>query len=433
MSDKITQEIMNKLTDLVTKRYVESRDFNGFCVSDLLDSSFNITENTIRTLILSLLRNDKISLAFSSIQHVNPHIKAFPALSNSEQEKHLSSCPLDQICLYPTPQVLSDFVDVSKYLNLPYTKELMLGVGQLEGRFFKLEVLDRYYKDPRYEVWDDGTSGNISTKNKHIENGSCQKNDQISLDFGCGYSNDENKNRLILAFPIYLHRLTSNHQLHWYSHKLANGLFDSDFMARSYKGEFTENTSIYDALLQQLREINSICKIIGEPPFFKKTFEDGVPDNQYGPLKRATLKEYRSFAVVLRKVILDNANVAFFKKHISIIESGIDKHGKKITKNKSTTRLLREWFNAIKYRPATDEVIPSIIEPLEALHRERCAESHNLYEDEYGNEWHEKHKTLITKIYYSLEGFRLVLSSHPLAKKANYKAPYWIEEMKIKY
>lgn len=429
---ELIAQILEKALDLILNKYLESRDFNGLPASHFL-SEPEVAEDTVRSLVAALLESKNVIIRFSG----NPHIKAFSEVPKLEEQKQaIIDSSLDQLCLYPSPDILKKKANILPYHDRPYTKALVLGCGQLDQHFFKAEVLERYAKNPLYEVSDDGTSGKINTRSEVFENDQFSEEfseeDEVYLDYGSGYSNDESKQRLIVVFPRYLHNLSSTHQLHWYSHRTSPGLIDSDFAARSYQGEFTQNISVYEAILLQIREINKICTMIGAPSLFKNTFYDGVPDPSYGPMKRSTLRESRVFALSLRKIVLDNINKDFFKNRLNINEVGTDENGKKIEKYKSETRLLQEWFKAIRYRPASEEVIPSIVDPLKELSSARGAEAHTIYEDKLDKKYLEDHRKLITSVYHALDGLRVVLSTHPNVK-GKYSGPEELESLKIKY
>lgn len=424
--DNLESVILEKALDLVVKRYLDSGDFNGLPASTFC-SEPEVSEDTARIIISALFNSSSIVVQYTG----NPHIKAFSnAPTSDEQIKAISESSLNHLCLYPSPSILKDRVDASQLHDRPYTKMLMLGCGQLDALFFNSEVLERYTANPVFEVFDDGTSGSITTKSTHSTN---EIDDYVYLKaFGHGYSKDAVRQHLIVSYPCYLRNLPPKHQMHWCSHQISAGLIDSDFLARSYHGEFTENISVYEAILQQIREINTICEMMNEPPLFKETFENGVPDPDYGPMKRSTLRAYRGFALSLTKVVLENVNKDFFKRLFNINETGTDANGKKIEKYKSIPRLFNEWFEAIYYRAADDNVIPSIIDPLKNLNSVRGQEAHVVYENELDDKWLDEQKKLVTSIYNALDGLRLILSTYPKVN-GRYSGPEVLEKVKIKY
>lgn len=418
--------VLKKGLELVVKHYLNSRDFNGLPASTFC-SEPEVSEDTARTIIMALFKNGSIVVQYAG----NPHIKAFSNTPTADDQiKAIAESSLDYLCLYPSPSVLKDRVAASQLHDRPYTKMLMLGCGQLDALFFNSEVLERYTANPAFEVFDDGTSGSITTRSAHSSNGI---DDYVYLKaFGHGYSKTVVKQHLIVSYPCYLRNLPPKHQMHWCSHQISEGLIDSDFLARSYHGEFTENISVYEAILQQIREINTICEMMNEPPLFKKVFENGVPDSNYGPMRKPTLRAYRGFALSLTKVVLDNVNKDFFKRLLSINETGTNASGEKVEKYKSIPRLLNEWFDVIHYRAADGNVIPSIIDPLKNLNSVRGQEAHAVYKDELDDKWLDEQKKLVTSIYNALDGLRLILSTHPKIK-GRYSGPEVLEKVKIKY
>jgi len=69
------------------------------------------------------------------------------------------------ICVYPSPASTSTVISQT-YDDRPYTKRLALVEAQLVPVFFELIVLERYFRDPRFECWFGDSNGNISIGDK---------------------------------------------------------------------------------------------------------------------------------------------------------------------------------------------------------------------------------------------------------------------------
>ncbi len=96
-----------------------------------------------------MIRVRKVDAAFES-HCVNPHIKRLPDMSVEGQVKGLKLEEPNGICLYPTAEVVAANSELRHYDILPYTRRLALAEAELTPIFFELNVLERYFRDPRY-------------------------------------------------------------------------------------------------------------------------------------------------------------------------------------------------------------------------------------------------------------------------------------------
>jgi len=105
---------MNKdLVKFIAKHYIESGDFNGFEVRNLIEVGLN--EKVLRNLLCELVQSDQIALLFEDSH--NPYIKAFPPDSIEKQVEKILKDDLTHTCAYPTPSYLASFVNPDDYKN----------------------------------------------------------------------------------------------------------------------------------------------------------------------------------------------------------------------------------------------------------------------------------------------------------------------------
>ena len=94
-----------------------------------------------------------------------------------------------------------------------YTRQLRLGGGQYDHRFFGRQVLDRYLGDPRYRVEETGAGGSLSIRDEYYLDPTTPDSDKIGIQgFGIAYRNDGTP---AMAVPLrYLGSLSMEHQQH---------------------------------------------------------------------------------------------------------------------------------------------------------------------------------------------------------------------------
>jgi len=267
---------MNKdLVKFIAKHYIESGDFNGFEVRNLIEVGLN--EKVLRNLLGELVKSDQITLLFEDSH--NPYIKAFPPDSIEKQVEKILKDDLTHTCAYPTPSYLASFVNPDDYKNTPFTLRLVLGEPQLSYLSFDLSVLESYRNDPRYYYWNNDISGRIYTHSDIANSRGMSKSDKIFLQT-FGFSYDNNMNRAVAVFLTYLHQLSPEHQQIWNS-KLLEGEYKlhPDYYRASIKGNFPEGISVFSAFLKELKVINEMAKLMSREPLFNTILENWI--NKY--------------------------------------------------------------------------------------------------------------------------------------------------------
>jgi hypothetical protein len=96
----------------------------------------------------------------------------------------------------------------------PFTKELAQGAHQMEPIYFRLEVLERYRNDPRYQVRYFDFGGGIHVLAQSQGADILSESDRIKVQrFGLAYQADGT--RAIIVFLYRIAELSLEHQLYW--------------------------------------------------------------------------------------------------------------------------------------------------------------------------------------------------------------------------
>jgi hypothetical protein len=416
----MNKDIEKKIISEITDYYIQSGDFNGLPASHLI-KSLAIDADVLQDIILRLVKEGKIEVS----TYINPHIRAFDC-PIEKQIDHIKSKEVDAIVLYPSKATLENIVDSGQFNDKLFSRMLLLGHPQLQLCYFDLSVLERYRNDPRYDLDDDGTTLSLCNNDESCFKEGVQNEDDVFLEhFGYAYIK-ENKTKCLAVPLCYIQRLPAKHQKYWESHML-NGacLIDRDFAARM-SGEFTENYSIYEAILEEEKQVSILCNIIGLPPLFTNAYDCSAL-RDFSTLIRPTEKYYSSFAHLLDKVVIENINRDFFKGRINLD----DEMGKPIP----TIRLLEMWQDKFYKTGNLDERkgLQGMYEAFRNLRKLRIPSAHKIISDKYDEEYYKKQRDLTATTYYALRTLRELLNGHPKVQKNSYSPPDWLEKREIKF
>lgn len=333
------------------------------------------------------------------------------------------------ICLYPTAEVVAARADLSRYDGLPYTRRLALAKAQLTPIFFELNVLEKYFRDPRYSCRFHDRAGSISVHDEHYLSDQMPERDKVLLQsFGIGY--DEKRNRVVVVYLRYLADLSSEHQQVWKAHEIAGRCtMNGDYFRSSIQGKFPEHYSVYEAFIQEQLEINKLSQLMGKPLLFRSTFEEGERPLEFSPMLRPTLRNFQQFALTLDKMLSENLNRDFFRGDIPLEDKITAADGSIEVRQLGTITLLERWLNA-KYRDRDgQEVGDEVVQPLRKVRNARQPMAHSLSGDSYDSSLPNNQDALLVAALRSLQKLRLILSSHP--KASGYAAPDWLDGDKI--
>jgi hypothetical protein len=412
-----------EIVDRVTAGYLASHDFNGFPVRELLPD-FNGDAEAVKKALGALIRRGKISLNFGDV-HPNPHILAFPAESKDVQLKKLQKAELTHICAYPTRSHLKRVVKPARYRGKPFTLRLALGEPQLAFQAFDLTVLEFYRNDPRYYYRSDDISGKISVHSKHYKK--MRSADSVLLE-SFGFAYNKQLRRAVVAFLRYLSGLSPEHQQIWQAKALKGKYQLHPDYRRSSLGHWYERISMFDAFLQEMHNINEMCRLIGRPPLFRTEFDGHSKPRGFSFLIRPTAKEFYDFVLLLDKMLSDNTNKDFFGTDVQTSEENVRSDGKVEVRQKGTVQLLDEWIGK-KFSAPDRKPIEDMISTFKLVRKLRRKPAHSLEDDHFDHKFFKNQRDLMIKAYAALKTLRLMFANHPRARA--YKVSEELENVLI--
>ncbi len=433
----------NKIKNRVYDFFINSNDFNGIPLRQISEE-FGLDYKQSIDLIKKLVEDEIISIQSS----MNPHIIGFQHYPVESQLKILDDAKNNKvtiqkigeitissentefpICLYPSKNYLKANRNLKELEGKEYTKQLALGEPQLKPVFFEIEVLDRYFKDPRFEFNFEDYSGQISCKYDENDNPILREEDQIFLKtFGLGLDSDGN--RLAVVYLRYLNDLTKEHQMFWKNKEIAsNCKILKEYHENTIQGNWTFSYSVFSGFIGELKSLNTLSKAIFDKHLFRKDFDKENRPKEFTFFFIPTLKNYYEFVSILDKMISENINKDFFKGKIELFE--FKKLEKDIVerKQKGTLNLFEEWLISI-YETDNKELLKDLFKPFRKIRKERQNPAHKISEDYYDKKFIEKQKKLISDSYSSVRALREIFQQHPKAK--DIEIPEWLDNGEIK-
>lgn len=282
--------------------------------------------------------------------------------------------------------------------------------------YFDINVLERYFNNPKYNVFYSGYRGKISIKDEYyveLEGNEYVKN------FGLAYDKKDSNKRSIVAFASELSKLSDKSQAHWYSYiyKNSDNYYPNNaFIKNLIYGEWVENISIFDAMLMEINLINSMCSSIGITKFFREEFTPNSMNKEDKPINYhivllPTRENYYNFINTLEKLVINNIQAKTFTDSGHLIK-GVERKSQEGF-NKGTLVLLSEW---LAINNSSTSVEKEIISPLKALRKLRQKPAHQLYENVYDEKIWTDQKILMHNTYSAIRYIRLLFANHPLCR-----------------
>lgn len=278
----------------------------------------------------------------------------------------------------------------TNYENKPFTKLLKSGIREYELFYFNIKVLKDFMEDPRYYISNFHDRINISIKTEYDYSEKINKGEKIILDnVGIGF--DENNERIIAIFLKQLSALPSEMQQIFNARRNTNTTYLDPSFINSINGKWSNEISIFDAIIYEIRKINKIFETKKYEKLFENEFQNKLPE-QYNLILLPTKKEYYEFISSFDKIIYDNCNKIFFK-------TKIDKNWKTI-KKMGFLNLLEEWLKKIGIE---NKKIIKIKDLIDTVRQERNIYSHEHYENNYDENYYTKQVEMLINIYDALK------------------------------
>ena len=436
-----------KLKGLIEERvynfFLESSDFNGIPLRKI-SKELNIDYEDSINLIKELVNEDVISIQSST----NPHIiysRHYPVESQIHILEEAKKTKVTTrkfgkvnlvtedseypICLYPSKKYLHIKRDLTEFNNAIYSKELALGQPHLKPIFFEIEVLDRYFNDPRFDFKFTDYSGQISCKYDEKGNVIVREEDNIFLKtFGLGF--DESGNRLAVVYLRYLKDLTNEHQVFWKSkEKIGDCRVLEEYYQNTIEGLWAFSYSVFSGFLGEQKCINDLTKMAFSKSLFRKDFEKENRPKEFTFFFTPTLKNYNDFILLLDKMISENINKDFFEGKVEMYEFKELGNGLVERQMKGTLQIFEEWLTSV-FTVKGDGAVSELFKPLRKIRRERQNPAHRIDENHYDRKFVEKQKEVMNEVYSVFRALRNVFHKHPKAK--SFEIPDWLENGKIK-
>ena len=406
----------------VVSHYLDSGDYNGLPLFRLA-SDLQTDPKTLLEVIVPLVKAGRVSLP--SPYQTNPHVKMFKS-SIEEQLRWFDERESRSVCLYPTAQSIAESIDLSTYDGRPFTKLMVLANPKLLFVPFRLDVLEVYQRDPRYEFRFSGRSGWIQMLDKYRDH--LEESDKVDVSFGLGYG--EEGDRVVVVYLYRLDTLPGRLQRIWKEFWFDGQVeVSEDYVTATLDGQPVEANSVYDAIVFEQVEINKLFELMGRVPLFRDTYEERRPP-QFSFFVKPTQGNYGEFVHLLDKMLSDNINIASFDGDIQRQERIASSVSEFEVRQKASLSMLDEWLS-LRYptTPLEDQRL-AIIKTLKEVRRLRHKPAHKVKQDAYDRKFYALQDKLVWKVYEALRNLRCLLATDPSA--SSYEPSFWVREFPVK-
>ena len=402
---------MNKqaLLEYITDYYLQSGDFNG--IPNYNIPSFDVTD------LVELIAEDRVSV-LTDDNDINIYINRCNCFAG-KSEQITAVQMMQDYTVYPTPQYLAT-LDIRE--EKPFTEMLARGSEQFRIMYFAVDVLELYVNNPQYAIWDCGYRGNICIQDSESAQEDALHSEYIK-DFGIAYPCEEprDRDRAIGVFLRDLSKLNYEAQCKWRGFLLRDQTefrVNYGFVQNLLYGAWVTEYWIFDALLSEIKLINTICNSIGIPKMFCKEYSR---ENQdligYRIILIPSLKNYYEFVSALEKIVVNNLNYDTFQK-VALYIRPVDRK-KEDGLPKGSIEMLEDWMEVNCY--ATNqkgfEIFKKYISgAFRNVRKIRQVPAHKLYDNKHDKSVYRQQNELITEIYNAVKTLRMLLSKHPKAK-----------------
>jgi len=263
--------------------------------------------------------------------------------------------------------------------------------------YFRIEVLEKYFRDPKYLVHYTDYRGSIVISDEY-----CDSDDENEFEyiknFGLAYSKKDKTKRTIVLFKDDFMEMPKKIQGYWYSYLLDNQseyFPNYGFYKNLILGEWLDCISIYNALLMEMYYINRMCEAISIPLMFMTEYKfDNSSLNKrpirYHNILLPTKENYYNFIITLEKITTSNINIKTFTYSSPKVEN-IERIG-----NEGSVTMLKKWLEKnIKGNPSLNNII---IKPLKKLVKLRQTPAHEIYDNKYDESICEEQNELIKEV-----------------------------------
>lgn len=398
------------LFERISEYYLKSRDFNGLPTRVL-----GLEDDDIKALLKNLIKAGDVSIVIS---HPNPYVKCLPPQSIEEQIENLMKMKdLTHLVAYPEGMRLKKYIKPQKYAGKPFRLAVAKGEATLNCAYFRLDVLERFRNDPRFEFRNNDVVGTIYSKEEGMET------EDVYLK-SVGFAYDKDMNRAVCIFYTDLMNMSKEQQQYWKHYELKGSYrAHPDFIMSQIYGEWPKNASLAEAITTELRVTNDITQDCYGKKLFKADYSDSKRPKELSFLIRPTAKELNAFILMLDKIISDNINSKFFKGIVEPDTETEREDGKIVVSRKSTLTMLSEFIRR-EFKPANTEPLDEMFNTFKKVRKLRTKPAHSIEEDTFDEKYFKEQRELFIEAYSAVRLLRLILQNHPNADRS--KIPEWL-------
>lgn len=414
---------MTKKTDLsltarnllktVKKRYLKSRDFNGWHIrfdhssSDEVHAAIELVEAGLVQVV-------------GPTDYMNIHIRPWPSRRTPamqiEELRELSSDDYG-VALYPMAKAMKKVKLPRKYEDTPFSRAMARGRSTLELAFFSADVLEGYRNDARFRFGMGDFGINFGLSDDAYDDDQPDKDHVGMMHLGFAYDMSQYDPedaespiiRRVAAFYGDLKDLTPEHQQRWASFQVeANDVDPHPVWYGTQMGRWPDGIGPFARLTQELKSINDLFENV----WGAKLFKTHEPPDDFGWILRADQREWDHFIHSFDKLLSDN-----------IDSRALDGAGvpKKNAAGQTLGTLARlEMFMTINH--VQTGRAKWAVAPLRAVRAARQKPAHALRTNVTDQTFVRKQKRLMHDVDEVLINIRQWLASHP--KNRNWKEPW---------
>ena len=412
-----------KVLTAVTTKYLESPDFNGLPMGELLGP--RMWPKKVLTIVRTLVA-DGLLRTLRSEHCSNPFILQWGCVSVEEQLEALDGERPFAAILYPSEEHLAKTVDRGQYERRPFTLELALGAPQLAHRNFEPMILEQYVSDPRYTFRNDDVCGQIGLRDDATVP---DKDDVFLQTFGFSFAaappeaGPRGHTRAVAVYLRYLNALTPEHQTMWKTRQVGNEFgLHPDYYRSSIQAEWYERFPIHTALIEEMKVVNEMSDAMGRALFFK----DVERPRGLFFLLLPTRKKYLDYCSLLDRLLSENINLEFFKDEVERRFTDTNSGGV-IGQAKGSITILKEWIRATKVT-MSDDYIDRMLKKFRQVREARQPAAHGLHDDEYDASFFEEQRLRAEDAYLAVRILRMMLAGHPAVRARRIEAPMQLNE-----
>lgn len=389
----------------VRKRYIHSRDFNGFYLSGRGTAPEHLSA-AVELLDMGLVQ------VVGESDYLNIHIRPWPSRRtvDAQRQELMSLSPeMYGVCLYPTALGMKGVRLPKRFKDAPYSTAMARGRSTLELAYFSTDVLEPYRNDARYSFSIDDFGVHIGIGDDAYLDESEPEKDKVSLwhlGFAYDLSNydpadpDSPIVRRLAAFYGDLDDLTPEHQQRWASYQVSDdGLHPHPVWFGTQMGHWPDGMGPFYRLFQELGYISVLFERVWGTPLFTVTSKP----EELGWILRADQREWDHFIVQLDKVLSENIT------HSALDAARVPKQNA-AGQSLGTLGRLEEFMTMNRVQP---DRAKWAMKPLRDVRFARQRPAHALRTNVTNKTFIHKQVALLHDVNEVLINIRQWLSSHP--------------------